>query len=428
MIKKLLALFILSILLPDGEAAFSRTRKIQHSFIWQDEGDVVTQDIWKQKSDQSQGFDDDFIAMIQTMFPTNAMRAEVCKNPQQKVSGQVVRRENFIKRMSLLLLMNPPLFRPSGTKTGWPIYDKDIPCSSYLMRGGRWNIDITGSKAGDVLKILTDYDSSILESRIAASHGAIMEKNGTLVEEKLSGLKAYKAILHGLWKRHFGLNIPLGGYGNPAYNGKYTINFDGTALSDKKTQHGHVYMFLRTFGKSPVPGFIRDLLESRQDIQINATDVRSIILLGIEPSAPGKKSMFAIKHSTASAFKNTKSDPSLTNSQKWQKLDIPLQPQSYGGIISYICQKDIEDWEKACQLLLSLSPHMQRQFFTAWLRLSADELQKRRDQMLQDLESYAQQDEARHDVCQAYDCDYGYCYRPTFSNPTASKDKRAPRR
>ncbi|AIK95492.1 hypothetical protein [Candidatus Odyssella acanthamoebae] len=209
---------------------------------------------WHPKVDLKQSFEADLMVMLATMFPDS----EASRNPQSPGWQQSKDKQDFVKRLYLLMLFNPPVFIPEKQPVNAGNYDVATQSVSYLMRGRRWNIDITGITAEDVVKSLSG-GTPIITYRTAATHGASLKKDGQIVEDKLSGVKSIKALTHGLQHRHLGIDIPLGGYGNPAINNQYLINENGGALNNKalqKIQHGHVYMYAQTFGNGPTPPYV----------------------------------------------------------------------------------------------------------------------------------------------------------------------------
>jgi len=302
------------------------------------------------------------------MFPGS----DTSKNPQSPGWQQAKDKQDFVKRLYLLMLFNPPVFIPDKQPVNAGNYDVATQSVSYLMRGRRWNIDITGVTAEDMVKSLTG-GTPIITYRTAATHGASIKKDGQIVEDKLSGIKSIKAVTHGIQHRHLGIDIPLGGYGNPSLNNQYLINENGGALNNKalqKIQHGHVYFYAQTFGNGPIPSYVLRYLNPQQ----SAKNIRSVLLVGIEQSAPGKKSMFGVGHSAASGFKDSTLDPSITNSKKWKHSGIPYQPADYGGMVTYVDAEKIHTWQQACKIFLSWPEAQQKAFMTKWLKLPARQL------------------------------------------------------
>lgn len=338
---------------------------------------------WQPKSDLKQSFEADFMVMMATMFPNSP----ASRNPESPGYLQAKQKEDFVKRMYLLLLLAPPVFIPSKQPVVAGSYDTATQSVSYLMRGRRWNIDITGVPAESVVTDLTG-GAPITFFRTFASHGAHINKSGQIIEDKLSGLKTIQTFTHGLKKRHIGINIPLGGYGNPAINNAYLIGEDGTPLNGSSTpknfqevQHGHVYMYAQTFGENSVPSYIAKYLSPQK----SKTKLRSILLLGIEPAAPGQKSMFGVEHNIQSGFKDSTVDPSLTNSKKWKHSGIAFQPADYGGMVSYVDAYKIGIWKNACNAFLKLPQAQQQAFMAKWLRLPARNLVQGQKQMLAEI-------------------------------------------
>ncbi len=334
---------------------------------------------WQPKKDITQSYRADLMVMMATMFPQSKL-AQAQAGPGYQ---SAVDRQNFTKRLYLLLLLNPPKFRQEKQPLDQARYDSTTQSVSYLMRGRRWKVDVTGMPAEDVLKFMT-AGKPISFFRTFASHGAHIDKQGYIIEDKLTGLKTYQTFTHGLRKRHIGINIPLGGYGDPAINNSYLIGADGTPIDPNgrplksKIQHGHVYMYVQTFGKYPVPN------KPNQDI-------RSVLLIGIEPAAPGYKSMFKVEHNVASGFKDSTLDPSLTNSLKWRHSGISFQPADYNGMLTSLDINAVLQWENACKKFLSLPTDVQENFMAKWLNAPAQKLADNHDEIMKDIFDAARQ-------------------------------------
>lgn len=333
---------------------------------------------WAPKKDLSESLEADYMVLLATLFPDNT----IARNPGLPGYQQAIDRQNFMKRLCLLLLLAPPVFVPPRQPITAADYDQDTQSASYLMRGRRWSVDITGASAEAVVSALTG-NAPIISYRTAATHGASIKKDGQIVEDKLSGLKSIKAITHGLRKRHLGVDIPLGGYGNPALDNQYIISATGGSLNDpaQKIQHGHVYMYAQTFGTAPIPAYIMPYLSP----QPTAQNLRSIILIGLETSAPGKKSMFGVGHTASSGFKDSTLDPSLTNSRKWRHSGIAFQPADYGGMVSYMDTYKLRLWHQACRFFLSWPVAKQKAFMAKWLKLPAAALVQQHNQIISEI-------------------------------------------
>ncbi|WP_010301272.1 hypothetical protein [Candidatus Odyssella thessalonicensis] len=333
---------------------------------------------WAPKKDLTESLDADYMVLLATLFPDNA----IARNPGLPGYHQAIDRQDFMKRLCLLLLLAPPVFVPPRQPIAAADYDQDTQSASYLMRGRRWNVDITGASAEAVVAALTG-NAPIISYRSAATHGASIKKDGQIVEDKLSGIKSIKAITHGLRKRHLGVDIPLGGYGNPALDNQYIISATGGSLNDptQKIQHGHVYMYAQTFGTAPIPAYIMPYLSPQQAAQ----NLRSIILIGLETSAPGKKSMFGVGHTASSGFKDSTLDPSLTNSRKWRHSGIAFQPADYGGMVSYVDTYKLRLWHQACRFFLSWPVAKQKAFMAKWLKLPAAALVQQHEQIISEI-------------------------------------------
>lgn len=167
----------------------------------------------------------------------------------------------------------------NGSRTQpWP-----YPLASSLCHGSRVLLRITGVPWRDFLNFLLfgdehkwDWEESGVPAplyvRRAASHGVRMNpQTAELQESKLKNLQAFG-------NNHLGMDIPVGGLGNPAPNGQLFVGPGGvpyrkTKKSEpdiiKEIQHGHLYIRWDDFGSKTAP-----LLKEREAPSGDAMAVR----------------------------------------------------------------------------------------------------------------------------------------------------------
>uniref|UniRef100_A0A7S0ZMB4 Uncharacterized protein n=1 Tax=Noctiluca scintillans TaxID=2966 RepID=A0A7S0ZMB4_NOCSC len=150
----------------------------------------------------------------------------------------------FLKRL-LLCFATCGVYFSEDEKTKlapWP-----YPIAALLGHGSRVLIRLEDVSAPEFMNFLltgdpnsTDWkDSGIpapLKRRMAATHSVEMH-NGELMEKKLgvtSVTDSMQNIYDGIKKKHLGLNLPIGGVGNPSPMGADTIiGFTGTVVTQE---------------------------------------------------------------------------------------------------------------------------------------------------------------------------------------------------
>jgi len=157
--------------------------------------------------------------------------------------------------------------------------------------------------------------------------------------------------------KHFGVDLPLGGFGNPIPPREADLDYGvlddeqmfigpagtpfkvgaGSIQFMDKIQHGHLYMLMHDFTKD----------KSGTDDKGFATSGLGAILIGIEGSAPMKQNFFGAKH-TAEATSNRLS---AFGKRKWRDYRATGQgvPAEMGGLIVDVTPEKLE----ACETVIT---------------------------------------------------------------------------
>lgn len=253
-------------------------------------------------------------------------------------------RQDFLIRLFLTLADAPLQFTAAENDQNqlqsWP-----YPLATSLAHGQRISFDIHGVGNPEVFYNLLlsgnrTTKPQIDMTRLGATHGFSFQKNPRVLKEIKLGPKAIlKNAKIGLQGNHRGVNITLGGLGNPDKDG-LIIAPEGFRYSEKargkissKIQHGHVYLQVASFGK-----------------------IDSALMLGIEGSMPCRNctNMYGDAHSAGSGFKSSADLTSITGGQKMIPLlkdrGCPASAQ-YGGL--WLKFKDAEANFKHLEALFS---------------------------------------------------------------------------
>jgi len=215
----------------------------------------------------------DIILIFQTLFPAGLDKARFLFQTETD-REYLDLRLTFLKRFFILLAIagveytdtdNGPASRP------WP-----FPLAATLCHGGRitirledvnWcdllNILLTGSKESGVWR--PDNPPAPFYVRHAATHGMNMEMDSKHLQEVRR--KGAAALSRG----HYGVDLPVGGVGNPTpphRTGELLVGPAGVPYKlqgHRKEaqfldayQHGHLYLRYDDFGKNAVRALIRE--------------------------------------------------------------------------------------------------------------------------------------------------------------------------
>lgn len=186
------------------------------------------------------------------------------------------------------------------------------------------------------------------------THGFSFGSDGkTLKEEKIK-IDPVAHVVNWLKGNHHGIDLPFGGLGAVRLDNAY-VGTAGFALENKdfalrpKSQHGHLYIFTDQSNKN-VSG----------------------LLVGIEPSAPGSKSMFGTEHDALSGLADSTEAVGVNGGQKMQKLLGAQGPAQYGGMwVIFKTANDFKHLGEALQFVDNLEPRAKRELFWEMLRQPA---------------------------------------------------------
>ncbi|MBM3632726.1 MAG: hypothetical protein FJX03_03335 [Alphaproteobacteria bacterium] len=315
-------------------------------------------------------FTADIVVFFNTMFPSNEREKSIhtCKRaiPAQQKSQACLdkklmiedERQNFVKRLFLILADAPLQFTEQANnipslKT-WP-----YPLAVALSHGQRILFDMEIGDGNTLYNLLLTGDFSKIPqidmTRLGASHGFSAEMlNGKLEikEKKLGGLKNLpKNMMLGITGKHRGVNIAIGGVGNPdKFNQEIApegFRYDNsTKTVSPKVQHGHAYLQVSNFNKN-----------------------RSALMVGIEGSMPCTtcSNMYGNKHTAKSGFVSSENLPSLMGGQKMLPLLKERQcafPAPIGGMwVKGIDKEYLDHLNKLFQTVLQMPIGDQEKLF-----------------------------------------------------------------
>jgi hypothetical protein len=273
------------------------------------------------------------VLAYQTMFSQNMHRSRLpplAADIQTKYDQTVM----FLKRLYICLAVcgiESSAEDNGDTSKPWP-----FPLATALGHGGRILLTLTDIKADEFMNVLRfgksdgwNWDTGVpgpIYARVAATHAV------KLANDKIHEIKPSPAQV--LTMSHYGMDLPLGGYGNPVPPQEEELDvgiedpnqqmYIGPAGSPYKAkggehvymdqiQHGHLYMLMRDF---------KVLVENGPAL--------SAILIGVEGSAPQKANLFGHKH-TAEGHSN---ELSAFGKRKWRDYRATGQgiPADMGGI------------------------------------------------------------------------------------------------
>lgn len=204
---------------------------------------------------------------------------------------------------------------PASKGEAWP-----WNIATALAHGQRVLVQCDGFDALDLYKVLVEGanpSDSFKDpyGRAAATHAVDVE-NDQIVE--LKNKNVVSNLYKGLKGQHHGIDLPVGGVGNPWPDGQHIVGPLGQALDAKHftrakgLQHGHLYMHHQTF-QSSTKGLLGGLL------------------IGIEGSAPSCTNMFQSTHSVSSGHSDQTQAKALFGGQKWAAWMKTDGPAEYGG-------------------------------------------------------------------------------------------------
>eukprot|EP00930_Biecheleria_cincta_P052266 TRINITY_DN3751_c0_g1_i2.p1 TRINITY_DN3751_c0_g1~~TRINITY_DN3751_c0_g1_i2.p1 ORF type:complete len:1026 (-),score=156.55 TRINITY_DN3751_c0_g1_i2:137-3214(-) len=154
----------------------------------------------------------------------------------------------FLKRLMLCFAMCGVYYSETGNTEQlgdlWP-----YPLASVLGHGSRVLIRLEDVESSEFLNFLLsgnphvwDWKSGIpppLKRRLAATHSVELTDTGQVIEKKLrvtSAAETVQNISDGIRGKHMGLDLPIGGPGNPSPFGKeHLVGFRGEVIRKKET-------------------------------------------------------------------------------------------------------------------------------------------------------------------------------------------------
>jgi hypothetical protein len=210
----------------------------------------------------------DVIMVFQTLFSQNLAEKSIYNWPNEAEKDTYNKRVLFLKRMIIVLGMCHVSCTDDDNSTElqpWP-----YPLASVICHGGRCMLRLQGVQPKEVINwlMLGDKDGNNWDrtgvppgpmyTRLAASHSVKADATGTLTELKLKGVAGAGGRGHNL-----GMDLPLGGLGNPTPkhpSGNMLVGPAGVPYKQKGQdcvhvkdyQHGHLYLRWDDFGTKSV--------------------------------------------------------------------------------------------------------------------------------------------------------------------------------
>lgn len=352
----------------------------------------VTADTWKRQMEAGKALADpdaigaefgrDARLMFNTLFPT--VPSDISQKLLKKYPKAMVQAQDkalFLKRLILFL-------HYAGVKVAYQNNDIrnqcawDLPLAALFGHGQRFLIELNdGLNAKSVVKYLAHPKKGkkkIYKKRMMASHatrlikrhmfelkyGKKLTKDGRLKSSffaKVGGV--FGALRDGILGRHHGFDLAYGGLGNPSLpvmrkkkmvktiiGPSGHILYADTLKRVPKMQHGHLYMHVQQHGKQT-----------------------GALLVGLESSAPGKKSIYNNKHSFASGIKDSTKEASVSGGHKWQRIALRdaagkmVKIGQYGGVRATVSQQQFKGIQKKIEDFLSAPQEVQEEKMRAIL-------------------------------------------------------------
>lgn len=288
-------------------------------------------------------------------------------------------KENFVKRLFLFSILGD--FRYISNANGehsknqltppvainWP-----FPISLIYSHGTRVLVKIGGNRISseNLFNWLTTGDLTVeplyTHLRMISTHGTRKEgdcsqlQNSNCIIEELKQTSVTGILQsgsEGLNSKHRYINVALGGLGYPDYFGNL-ISYNGHRLKSMNT-------------KSNIPSYVLD--ESVQHGHVYIYLGPSSMLIGVEPSAPGKHDMFEQSHDFTSGFKNSTELPSPTGGAKMQKLLGSRAPRQYNGMMIHVEDQQFENINQKVNFILEQPNYKQALLFQKILLQSIQE-------------------------------------------------------
>mmetsp|Transcript_74565 Transcript_74565/g.207207 ORF Transcript_74565/g.207207 Transcript_74565/m.207207 type:complete len:948 (-) Transcript_74565:149-2992(-) len=278
-----------------------------YPWLWHDEWEPTTPEQWstawghQKMLDGDAGSGVDFmteemkcalVLVYQTLFPRTPGEDMLrWMDASAEAKEDYDRRVLFVKRLYLCASVGRVTFSiQENAPIGQPWR---FPLASVFCHGGRLLLRLDGVRWEDVLNFLLCGDPaahnwekdgvpSPIKARWAATHSITLDRLTTrLYERRLTAVDVHRNLADGLWHHHLGLDVPIGGLGNPAPQmqktkaGRFFIGPSGVPFTSKqpwvgkrlsrkqaksckplfhdKMQHGHFYIRWNDFGVMTVP-------------------------------------------------------------------------------------------------------------------------------------------------------------------------------
>jgi CRP-like cAMP-binding protein len=300
----------------------------------------------------------------QTLFAQNIHRHQLptlSYEDQQKHDQTVIMLKNLFLAFAVCGLESSAEDNGGSTKA-WP-----FPVATALGHGSRIMVRLHDIRADEFVNVLCfgkrdahNWDSGVpgpIYSRVAASHAVKLVRRSEIHE--------VKAKSGTLFFKHFGVDLPLGGFGNPVppceedldvgiqedeqmligpAGVPYKQDTDGIHFVNK-IQHGHLYMLMHDFksDRSTATG-----LDHAQHTGLSA------LLIGIEGSAPMKQNFFGMKHTVEA----TSNRLSAFGKRKWRDYRATGQgvPAEMGGVLMDVTTDKLSQCEFVIEKMACTKP------------------------------------------------------------------------
>lgn len=219
----------------------------------------------------------DIILVYQTMFCQNLKSAPYKPRMTAEEDKMHDIKVLFLKRLFVCFAVCKVMCCVEENGTTWRNWE--FPLASCLCHGSRVLMRLDGVKWNEFLNFLLFGDVTHshnwekgapppLYARRAASHDiGLQHRTSRLFERKLTAKHLRRNLTSGVQGHHLGMDIPIGGLGNPtpqARSGPASVGPSGVPFKRinatggrprylKEFQHGHVYIRWEDFGVTQVP-------------------------------------------------------------------------------------------------------------------------------------------------------------------------------
>ena len=300
--------------------------------------DLIAKEDWTPTTEAKVQFQRDPKFIYATLFPNQkrsaALLKELTASGRPKLADsqsltESLKRSKLLSRIVVTMALGGLKYTTTANDKEH-LKDWDMPLASAICHGQRVVFEFPGVKvATKVYSLWVEGRETELKSdpypRSFASHGLEWGSDGkTLTEVKVKPTSGVTLLTNWAKGNHHGVDLAFGGFGTPRLDGGYVgpggCKVDETTYAvDTKAQHGHLYIHTD-----------------------QGTDI-SGLLVGIEPTAFGSKSMFGTEHTAASSYEDSTKDTGVAGGQKMQLLLGENGPSKYGGM--WVIFKSAKDYE-----------------------------------------------------------------------------------